>query len=110
MTGPDLVTCLFEVGAAAAQLLNVRALLRDRTVRGISLTSTAFFNVWGLWNLYYYLHLGQWMAWSGGLLLTFINLVWLGLALRFSREGRQTQVWPKAGQTVRPKDGQTGAT
>ena len=89
MSGPDLVTALFEVGASAAQLLNVRALLRHRTVRGISLTSAAFFNVWGLWNLYYYLYLGQWMAWCGGLMLTSINLYWLGLALWFSCKDRQ---------------------
>lgn len=84
MTHPDLINCSFEFGGAIAQCVNIRRLLRDRMVRGISLSTTTFFNAWGLWNLYYYLHLEQPWSWFGGAFLTSINLIWLSIAAWFA--------------------------
>lgn len=83
MSPPDLVNGGFELGGAAFQLLNVRALLRDRRVSGVHWLPTVFFTAWGLWNLWFYPHLGQWMSFYGGLGLVAVNVGWLSLLAWF---------------------------
>lgn len=85
MTTPDLINGGFEATAAIAQLANVRRLLRDRAVQGVDWRVTAFFTVWGLWNLFYYPHLDQWLSFVGGLAIVVVNAVWVALAIRFQR-------------------------
>ena len=55
----DYINGSFEVLAGLFVLLNVRRILRDKTVRGVSILPTAFFTLWGFWNMYYYPYLGQ---------------------------------------------------
>lgn len=100
MTLPDLINGCFEGGASLAQIVNIRALLRHRAVRGISLPSTAFFNVWGVFNLYY-AHLNQGLSWYGSLCLSTTNAVWLGLAIAFGRNGGT----PRRGAPALPAHG-----
>ena len=81
LQGPDLFNATFELLGAAFQLMNVKALLRDRQIQGVSWVPSLFFWSWGLWNLYFYSHLGQWASLVGGMALTVVNLVWLVMAL-----------------------------
>lgn len=83
---PDHFNALFEAGGAALLLLNVRALLRDRRLAGVHIAPTAFFAAWGLWNLYYYPHLGQWWSFAAGLAVVAVNAAWIGLALYYRRQ------------------------
>lgn len=85
MSAPDLINGGFELIAAFAQAVNVRQLLRDRQVRGVDWRVTAFFTSWGLWNLFYYPHLDQWLSFVGGLALVLVNAVWVAMALRYER-------------------------
>lgn len=88
MTTPDIINGLFEFGGAITLGLNVRRLLKDRMIAGVSIVPTAFFAAWGYWNLYYYPHLGQWVSFLGGLGVVIANTVWVVLALYFQRKGR----------------------
>jgi len=63
---PDLINGLFEFAGAFALALNVRQLWRDKEVKGVHPIPTAFFAAWGLWNLFYYPHLGQYWSLAGG--------------------------------------------
>lgn len=81
---PDLINGLFELGGAALLTLNIRALVRDRALSGVHWAPTVFFAAWGLWNLFYYPHLGQWLSFAGGVAVVAVNLVWLGLVLWFA--------------------------
>jgi hypothetical protein len=67
-------------------LLNVRCLLRDRKVAGVSLLPTAWFSAWGIWNAYFYWHLGLILSWSAGVAVVLVNATWVGLALWFGRK------------------------
>lgn len=89
----DLVNGLFELGGALINGLNVRALIRDRGYSGVHWSPWAWFSAWGLWNLYYYPHLGQYLSFMGGCGIVFVNLTWLGLAFYYGRKdvGRQGQ-------------------
>ncbi len=75
---PDFINALFELGSAAFGVLNVRAIRRSHTIAGVHWLPTAYFFVWGIWNLYFYPVLGQWFSLVAGIAITLINLIWLG--------------------------------
>lgn len=51
---PDAGNAVFELSGALLNLLSVRALLRDRKLRGFSPAPLVFFMCWGAWNLWFY--------------------------------------------------------
>lgn len=85
MVSPDILNGLFEFGGSLMIWLNVRALMRDRQVRGVCWPVTAFFWSWGLWNLYYYPSLHQWASFAGGACICAANCAWLILAVKYRR-------------------------
>lgn len=83
MMWPDIVNGTLEACGALFIMLNVRRLLIDRQVKGVSWVAVTFFTVWGGWNLFYYPHLGQWLSFAGGIGVVVANAVWLALLLRY---------------------------
>lgn len=83
----DWINGSFEFAGSITAWLNVRQLLRDRQVAGVYGPAFYFFSIWGLWNLWYYPHLDQWMSFAGGLSITAGNLVWCALRLRYKWQG-----------------------
>lgn len=75
---PDIINGLFEFFGAVVIMLNVRALYRDKVVKGVHWGVTGFFAAWGLWNLFYYPSLDQWFSFAGGCAIVTVNLIWLG--------------------------------
>lgn len=90
---PDIINGCFEAFGGVCIWLNVKAILRDRQIKGVQWHVTAFFFAWGIWNLWYYPSLHQWMSFVGGLLIVAGNCAWLVLALRlsFGRASFQTE-------------------
>lgn len=82
---PDLINGLFEAFGGASIWLNVRRILKDKQVRGVSLVATAFFASWGWWNCYYYPSLGQWLSFWGGVVIVSANSVWIFLAVKYCK-------------------------
>lgn len=80
---PDIINGLFEVAGGVAIFGHVRAILRDKAVRGVSWTAVLFFTAWGYWNLFYYPHLDQWFSFFGGLLIVAGNTLWIALILKY---------------------------
>ena len=80
----DLINGSFEAVAALFTLNHCRVLLRDRAVAGVSIASMAFFTLWGVWNLWFYPHLGQTWSFAGGVLLVMANAIYVALLCRFS--------------------------
>ena len=85
----DLINGIFEVGGSVFCWLNVLKLHADKRVQGVYWPVTAFFAVWGMWNLYYYPSLGQWFSFWGGVLLCLGNTVWVVMAIRYARKERK---------------------
>lgn len=83
MFAPDLINASFEGLAGVVSLTNVRALWRAKRIQGVHWGPTTFFTAWGLWNLFYYPHLGQWASFVGGLSIVLVNAMWLALVWRF---------------------------
>ena len=83
---PDLINGAFEAFGAFFVFNHCRVLRRDRCVRGVSLASTVSFTVWGLWNLYYYPHLGQLLSFCGSLGIVVANSVYIGMIVYYRRQ------------------------
>lgn len=85
----DAINGGFEAIAAIMVWGNVRALLRDKEVRGVNLKVSAWYCLWGGSSLAYYANLGHWLSFAGNCGILLANITWLGLALRY-RAQQQT--------------------
>jgi hypothetical protein len=80
---PDIVNGGFEFFGGAFNWLNVRRLMIDKKLRGVSKLPTIIFTTWGVWNIWYYPHLGQWMSFWGGTVIVGANMFWCYLAWKY---------------------------
>lgn len=85
MMWPDLINGIFEAGGAWWLRQDVKALRRDRSIKGVYWPARCYFAAWGVWNLAYYPSLGQWASFSGGVAIVLVNVYWCYLAWRFTR-------------------------
>jgi len=84
----DIGNAVFEGGGATLVWLNVSRLRRDREIKGIDWRVQAFWAAWGVWNVFYYPQLDQWLSAAAGLVLVTGNLVWCALAVRILRASK----------------------
>lgn len=84
----DAVNGMFEAVAAVLVWGNVRALLRDKQVRGVNLRVNVWYCFWGCSSLAYYWNLGHWISFSGNSMILLANLVWLAMAVYYRRRPR----------------------
>lgn len=82
---PDLINASFEAVGGVFVFNHCRVLWRDKKIAGVSKLSTAVFFAWGVWNLFYYPSLDQWMSFYGGIIIVAGNCLWLGMMIYFSR-------------------------
>ncbi len=80
---PDIGNGLFELIGAWFTWKNAMVLYKEKIVTGIYWPTTAFFSLWGIWNLYYYPTFNQWFSFAGGIALVLGNILWVVLALRY---------------------------
>lgn len=85
MQVPDIINGCFELFGGFIICLSIRDVLKKQQVAGVSLMHIAFFNAWGLWNVFYYPHIGQWASFIGGIGVLIANTVWLSLCIYYCR-------------------------
>jgi len=83
---PDIINGSFEFLGGCFLLANVYKIYKDKRLRGYHWLSTVFFTSWGLWNLYFYPHLGQWFSFTGGCFIVTVNSFWLGQIYYYSKK------------------------
>lgn len=86
---PDLINGIFEAIGGLMLWRNCVALRRDKEVKGCNISTVVFFNLWGIWNLFYYPALGQIASFIGGLVIASANTAWVFLAMHYSRRSKQ---------------------
>lgn len=85
----DKVNGAFEAFGAYAVWMNVRRLLRDRDVKGITWQYQGVFWLWGVWNVLYYPSLDQMFSFGAGVVLVLGNFVWLVIWIKILHERRR---------------------
>lgn len=83
---PDIVNALFECAGSAFTWMNVYRVYKDKGYAGIYLPAIMFFFSWGVWNLYFYPHLGQWWSFIAGCSLALANVSWVTVMLVYGRK------------------------
>lgn len=83
MAWPDWINGAFELLAGVAVLHHCWILHRTKRFEGMSVPSTVFFWLWGVWNLFFYPHLGQWISFVGGVSIMAANLLWAVLMFKY---------------------------
>jgi len=92
MNWPDLINGLYECMGGILIWLSVYKLYKDKEVKGISLWASVFFTTWSWWNLYYYPVICQWISFYGGILLAVANLIWIILAIYYTRKNKKKEL------------------
>tara|TARA_R110002111_G_scaffold17323_4_gene43502 strand:+ start:1205 stop:1471 length:267 start_codon:yes stop_codon:yes gene_type:complete len=82
----DLTNAIFEIGGGFLMWLNVKVLYESKEVKGVDWRVSAFFFCWGVWNIYYYPSLDQWLSFYAGIWLSIANLVWVSMAVYYGRK------------------------
>lgn len=90
MSTLDLINGTFESLSGVMILNHCRVLYREKKVRGVSVFSTAFFVIWGIWNMIYYPSLGQTFSFCGGIAITVSNGIWVGMMIFYRRKEANT--------------------
>ena len=85
----DKINGMFELLGGFFVMMHCIRLLRDKKVRGVSFIATAYFTLWGFWNIYYYPFLSQWASFLGGLTIVAMNSLWISLMIYYIRKERK---------------------
>ncbi|MHA1835990.1 MAG: hypothetical protein ACTSYQ_03580 [Candidatus Odinarchaeia archaeon] len=88
----DWINGGIELIGAYFTWMNAWVLYKDREIKGIYWPAMAFFAFWGLWNLYYYPSLDQWVSFAAGIVLVAGNLAWVAMAINI-RYGVCDYIW-----------------
>jgi len=91
MTIGDVVNGLYEFVGGFFVLYNCVRLYKDKEIKGVSIIPTAFFCTWGIWNLYYYPSLNQWLSFSGGLSVSIANITWVLMAIYYTKKKKKKE-------------------
>lgn len=84
----DIINGVFESAGCFFVLFNIRRVLRDKKVRGVSAWAVSYFTLWGFWNFWYYSNLDQWFSFTGGATIALANLTWVILMIYYIRKER----------------------
>lgn len=80
----DVTNACFEGGGAVLTWLNVARIRRDREVKGVDWRVTAFWSLWGLWNIRYYVGVGHPLSAVAGTVLALGNITWVLHAVAYA--------------------------
>lgn len=82
----DLINGLFELIGGFFIISNCFRIYKDKSVKGINISTTGFFSAWGVWNLIFYPANNLWFSFIGGLVIVIANLVWIGMSIYYLKK------------------------
>jgi len=88
----DLINGIFELGGAFFLMINVKMIRQDKILKGVHWAPTIWFGLWGIFNIFYYSHLDQFLSWIGGLAIVVVNIVWIGHIFYYWNQRRLANV------------------
>lgn len=88
----DRINGAFEAYGAWGAWANFARLRRDKEVKGIVWQFVLGYQLWGVWNIWYYYGLEQWFSWDAGIVLCAGNTAWVITMARILHEKRNSSV------------------
>lgn len=85
----DLTNGLFELCAVPFIIMSIAKTQKNKSSEGVNWLHPTYFTLWGIWNLYYYPSLNQWVSFLGGLAIVIANIVWVTLLIKYNKKGKQ---------------------
>lgn len=82
----DAVNASFEVVGSIAYLLNIRQIMIDKEVKGVSVWPAIFFTTWSLWNTVWYFTLDKPLSLLAAIGMVTVNLWWLILYRKYHND------------------------
>lgn len=92
LTSIDIITAMFQFGAVVFLLDNIRAILRDKDLKGVSIGMIVFFTLWGYWGIFMFYSLQQPLSMWTNVGIAAAYTVWLSLVLFYKWKNRNVQV------------------
>jgi len=80
---PDVTNGGLEIISVWLIAINIRAVLRDKAIAGVTLVSQVAYSVWSLWNCYYYLHLSQVVSGIFAVFVLVANVIYAALMVKY---------------------------
>ena len=68
-------------------VLNLFKLIKDKDVKGISKLSIAFFSLWNIWTLFFFLMVTEfWWTIAAYVIVSVLNVTYIILMIKYSRK------------------------
>lgn len=77
----DYIMAAFQLGATFFLCLNIRAIFRDRALKGVSTWMIGFFTIWTVFGSYNWFVLDQYWSFVTSVLMGIVYAIWLALAV-----------------------------
>ena len=85
----DQVNSGFVSIAALFYILNLLKLIKDKEVKGISKISIAFFSLWNVWTLFFFIAVSEyWWTIGAYVAVAILNITYIALMVKYSRGKR----------------------
>jgi hypothetical protein len=85
---PDFWNGLFEFVGSLILIINCYRVYKDKRVAGVSIYPVAFFNAWGIWNLYFYPAIDAWWSFVGSIFMVTANTTWVVMAIYYTARNK----------------------
>lgn len=85
MNAVDTINSLLVFGYIIFGFINIKSVMRDKVIKGISIYFVYFIVIVSTWNMYYYYSLEQYISMILAIILCIINIIWSSLILYYKR-------------------------
>ena len=83
----DQINSGFVAIAALFYVMNLLKLIKDKEVKGISKISIAFFSIWNVWTLFFFIAVSEyWWTIGAYVMVSILNIVYITLMIKYGRE------------------------
>ncbi len=87
----DITNGFFVIMGSIAIWFDVRQIIIDQGSAGIHPNVMAFFTMWSIWDIYYYIHIDQWVSLISQIPLTLGTLAWFLLMLFYNKKNKPNE-------------------
>lgn len=79
----DFINGLLETTACVATGVNIVRILIDKTTKGITVFSQAFYYLWSIWNVYFYFAFQTSFSFFASISLALISTIYIVLVIYY---------------------------